>query len=127
MNFSHESLKVYQRALDFIEYTNKILPNGNYQINVYHHLDRTSTSISLNIAEGTGKYTGKDKCRFYDIARRSALECTACLDTLFYGNKINKVLNEEGKNLLIEIVAMLIGLIRSSSDRIYEVETEYTV
>jgi len=28
----------------------------------------------LNISEGTGKFTAKDKNRFYDIARGSAVE-----------------------------------------------------
>ena len=48
----------------------------------YDPLDRASTSIALNIAEGNGKYTAPDRCRFFDIARGSALECAACLDVL---------------------------------------------
>lgn len=49
---------------------------------VYDQLDRASTSIPLNIAEGNGKYTPKDRCRFFDIARGSAFECAAVLDVL---------------------------------------------
>jgi four helix bundle protein len=41
-----------------------------------------STSIPLNIAEGNGKYAPKDRCRFFDIAHGSALECAAGLDIL---------------------------------------------
>lgn len=126
MNFSHENLKVYQRSLEFVEFTNKIFKDNSYIMDVYDHLDRASTSIPLNIAEGTGKYTSKDKCRFYDIARGSALECAACLDTLLKRNKISKALNDEGKIILIEIVSMLIGLIKSNSDRVYE-DKEYNI
>jgi len=43
---------------------------------------RASTSIPLNIAEGNGKYTPKDRCRFFDIAHGSALEGAAGLDIL---------------------------------------------
>ncbi|PWT85235.1 MAG: hypothetical protein C5B58_03420 [Acidobacteria bacterium] len=37
-------------------------------------LDRASNSIALNIAEGNGKFSSKDRCRFFDIAHGSALE-----------------------------------------------------
>ena len=49
---------------------------------VKDQLDRASTSIPLNIAEGNGKYAPKDRCRFFDIAHGSALECAAGLDIL---------------------------------------------
>ncbi|MEJ2613575.1 MAG: four helix bundle protein [Ignavibacteriaceae bacterium] len=124
MIFSHEKLKVYQKSIDFIEFTNKVFPMDKF-ISAHNQLDRASTSIPLNIAEGTGKYSNKDKCRFYDIARGSALECAACLDVLFKRGRLSKELNEEGKNIIFEIVSMLIGLIKSSSNRIYEDEVEY--
>jgi four helix bundle protein len=101
MIFSHEKLKVYQKSLEFIEFTNKIFPDSNH-INVYYQLDKASTSIPLNIAEGTGKYTNRDKCHYYDIARGSALECAACLDVLLKRKRILKELYEEGENILFE-------------------------
>ncbi len=124
MNFSHQKLIVYQRSLEFIEFTNEIF-DLDIKINVVEQLDRASTSIPLNIAEGTGKYTGKDKCRYYDIARGSALECAACLDLLVQRKKISDALAEKGKSILYEIISMLVGLIKSSSDRIYEEEINY--
>jgi four helix bundle protein len=88
-------------------------------------LDKASTSIPLNIAEGSGKYTPKDKNRFYDIARGSASESSSCLDVLFIRKKINNEEKEEGKRLLIDIVSMLEGLIKSNSDRVYEESANY--
>ena len=42
-------------------------------------LRRAPLSISLNVAEGSGKPDG-DARRFYGIARGSALECAAIVD-----------------------------------------------
>ena len=41
---------------------------------------RASSSIVLNIAEGYGKSTSKDRARFYSIAMGSLRECQAVLD-----------------------------------------------
>jgi four helix bundle protein len=125
VGFSHEKLNVYQKALDFIEFIKNSVPSDLSKQSVIDQLDRAATSIPLNIAEGTGKYTPKDKCRYYDIARGSALECAACLDILQKRNIINVKAVEEGKQILFEIVSMLIGLIKSSSDRVYEDEIDY--
>ena len=126
MRFSHEKLIVYQRSLEFIELTNKIFNDlSKMRISVLDQLDRASTSIPLNIAEGTGKYTGKDKCRYYDIARGSSLECAACLDVLFIKKNISNEIVEKGKDILVEIVSMLVGLIKSNSDRVYEEQLNY--
>lgn len=127
MNFSHEKLLVYQRSLEFIEFIRKLIPVDGKKINAFDQLDRASTSIPLNIAEGTGKFTGKDKCRYYDIARGSSLECAACLDVLRKRDIISNELAEEGKHILIEVVSMLVGLIKSASDRSYESEVEYKI
>lgn len=48
-------------------------------------LRRAAESISGNIAEGFGRRTNKDKCRFYDIARGSAFETKS---HLIYGKRV---------------------------------------
>ena len=127
MDFSHEKLNVYNKALDFIEFINKLSLFGHNRLNVLDQLDRAATSILLNIAEGTGKYTSNDKCWYYDIARGSALECAACLDVLMKRKRINAEIYKEGKRFLLEIVSMLTGLIRSTSGRVYENEIDYNI
>lgn len=122
---NHEKLLVYQHALQFIEFVDKILSRERDKINAHFQLDKASTSIPLNIAEGSGKYTPKDKNRFYDIARGSASESSSCLDVLFIRKKINNEEKEEGKGLLIDIVSMLVGLIKSNSNRVYEESENY--
>ena len=124
--FSHEKLIVYNRSLEFVEFIGNVLAGFKDRLNVYDQLDRCSTSIPLNIAEGTGKFTSKDKNRYYDIARGSAVETAACLDVLLNRNRITLDENTKGKELLFEIVSMIIGLIKSNSDRVYEENENYT-
>ncbi|MCI0380756.1 MAG: four helix bundle protein [Gemmataceae bacterium] len=83
-------------------------------------LERASSSIPLNIAEGNGKYTPKDRCRFLDTAHRSALECASVLDVLVAKGKLTREQIRPGKERLQRIVRMLIGLIKSNSTREYE-------
>lgn len=123
--FAHEKLKVYQKALGFIEWSDKICSRIHWNINARNHLERASDSILFNIAEGNGKFTANDRCKFFDISHGSALECSSCLDSLFIRRKITEEELLDGKNKLKEIVTMLIGLIKSNSDRVYEPNEEY--
>jgi len=123
-NFDHEKLVVYQEAIQFVAWVGDLLETLPKSLAAYDQLDRASTSIALNIAEGNGKYTAADRCRFLDIARGSALECAACLDVLVAKRRLASA--EQGKALLVPIVSMLVGLIRStSSDRVHEERAEY--
>ena len=123
--FDHEKLKVYQLSLCFVEWTGDLLSKIDKNINVCDHLDRASTSIPLNIAEGNGKYSSKDRCRYFDTARGSALESSSCLDVLVRRKKVNDKDIIKGKDMLFEIVSMLVGLIKSNSDRVYEPRNDY--
>ena len=117
--FDHEKLSAYQEAIHFAAWAEALLKTLPKHLSVHDQLDRASTSIALNIAEGNGKYTAPDRCRFFDIARGSALECAACLDAL--AAKKQLVQMDPGKEILARIVSMLVGLIRSTSaDRVHE-------
>ena len=122
--FDHEKLNVYQEAIKFVVWADGVLETIPKSLAVHDQLDRSATSIPLNIAEGNGKYTAADRCRFFDIARGSALECAACLDVLVAKKKL--VDATHGKAILIRIVSMLVGLIRSTSpDRVHEPALSY--
>ena len=41
---------------------------------------RASSSIALNLAEGSGRSSAKDQLRFFSIAMGSLRECQAALD-----------------------------------------------
>ena len=124
--FDHEKLNVYQNALDFVEWIDKKILDGKNKLSVYDQIDRASTSIPLNIAEGNGKYSSKDRCRYFDIARGSALECASCLDVLHLKDLLEVSQKDEGKEKLRVIVSMLIGLIKSNSNRSYKETVMYS-
>src|SRR5260370_41934671 len=81
--FDHERLDVYREAIDFCGWVGQFLAAISAKIAAKDQLDRASTSIPLNIAEGNGKFSARDRARFLEMARGSALECAACLDVLF--------------------------------------------
>ena len=112
--FDHEKLKVYHATITFLAWVSDLLTDIPKSVSVHNQFDRASTSIPLNIAEGNGKYTSADRCRFFDNARGSALECAACLDVLVAKSLVEPTVAMEGKEMLIEIVSMLVGLIRSN-------------
>ena len=127
-SFDHEKLRVYQKAIVFVCWTNAILEKCPKGFSVHNQLERASTSIPLNIAEGNGKYQHADRCKFLDIARGSALECAACLDVLVARTLLNESDILEGKQELTGIVSMLVGLIKSlSEDRVCEEPASYSI
>jgi len=72
--FDHEKLNVYQESIRFVAWVTDLLETVPKSLAAQSQLDRASTSIPLNIAEGNGKYTSPDRCRFFDISRGSAFE-----------------------------------------------------
>src|SRR5438094_3919173 len=118
--FDHEKLEVYREAIAFIGCLSALLEATVRIGDVKDQLDRASTSIPLNIAEGNGKYAPKDRCRFFDIAHGSALECAAGLDILVAKAKLTPDQIRPGKERLQRIVRMLMGLIKRNSTREYE-------
>ena len=128
--FDHEKLDVYQEAIGFCGWVGEFLNAISAKAAAKDQLDRASTSIPLNIAEGNGKFSAKDRARFFEMARGSALECAACLDVLL----VRKLAGEEqvllAKERLSRIVQMLIGLLRKFSERagvLREEQSEYSI
>lgn len=124
----HEKLEVYQASLEFITWTIPLLDRLPKNASVRNQLDRASTSVPLNIAEGNGKFTSPDRCRFFDNARGSALESAACLDVIVAKRFVSAEEIEAGKAMLVRIVSMLFGLIRANSNtRLFEESPVYSV
>jgi len=109
----HEKLDVYQCALRFAALAFQILenvPRGHAELS--DQLRRATLSIPLNIAEGAGKPSLKDRSRFHAIARGSAMECGAILDLLQLQALAQPPAVPEAKSLLVRLVAMLSKMCR---------------
>jgi len=115
--FDHEKLDVYREAIAFCAWTGELLSAITAKAAAKDQLDRASTSIPLNIAEGNGKFSVKDRARFLEIARGSALECAAALDVLVARKLATLEQVESAKDNLVRIVQMLMGMLRRFSER----------
>lgn len=107
--FDHEKLDVYQKALDVIRWIDQLSKTGHVSGSVKTSLDKASTGIALNVAEGNGKFSIKDRCRFINHARTAALQAAATLDILAARHTGAKNDTMEGKALLADIVRMLVA------------------
>jgi four helix bundle protein len=125
--FDHEKLNVYQDAIAFCAWWEETGQACRQIPTVKDQLDRASTSIALNIAEGNGKQSPRDRCRYLQTATGSAFECAACLDILVARGRLNAQSATDGKRRLKSIVSMLVGLINVTTDRIQEEPEAYTV
>jgi four helix bundle protein len=120
MSFHHEKLIVYHRALEFAAWSQILIDSLTKKTSTRDHLERAGDSIALNIAEGNGKFSLKDRARFFQIAHGSALECAACLDLFVARGCCEQNAIANGKLILEEIVKMLFAMLDKLGCRIAE-------
>ena len=125
MSFHHEKLRVYQRALEFATWSQDLIESLTKKTSTRDHLERSGDSIALNIAEGNGKFSRKDRARFFQIAHGSALESAACLDLLIARRCCAADSIIKGKSILEQIVKMLFTMLDQLGCRIAEDAAEY--
>ncbi len=123
--FDHDRLDVYRLS---IQYVASSFSAAKDLYGCHRHARdqwlRAAQSIPLNIAEGNGKRSVKDRSRFLDIARASALECVAIQDVFSATEGLDDPDHNELKRMLHRIVSMLTHLI-ARSDAVSESPTEY--
>src|SRR5262245_60932395 len=98
--FDHERLDCYRVAMEFQEIAAEICARRGLGA-ARDQLDRASLSIALNIAEGVGRRSATDKSHFFAIARGSAAECAAVLESLAARGAVEPVTCRRGRSLLI--------------------------
>jgi four helix bundle protein len=116
ISFMFEKLEVYQRAIELTEkidrLTETFAEKGNYHL--VDQLRRAVLSISLNIAEGNGRWHVKDRRNFFWIARGSTFECVPLVKLC----RRKKLMTEETCQQLraeLEVIAtMLTALIKGT-------------
>ena len=129
--FDHDKLDVYRVAIDYVADS---FAEAKDLARLHRHTRdqwlRAAQSIPLNIAEGNGKRSTKDRARFFDIARGSALECAAIQDVLVVSRGIAAETSDRLKARLKRIVAMLTRLTMrpdsvSESSESYAIDYDY--
>lgn len=117
---SYKDLKFWQKSrgvnLTIVRLTRKI-PNEKPAWIIRDQVLRSSFSQGANIAEGFGKYKGKEYGRFLQIALGSARETEYWLELL---SDIYPRLSKEIKEILLvndEVIRMLVSTLKTLSKK----------
>jgi four helix bundle protein len=113
--FGFQKLDVYRCAVTFLGTAARLaetVPRGYSSL--ADQLRRAAMSVPLNIAEAGGKSEG-DARRHYSIARGSALECAAIVDTFEALRFASPAELAEPRELLERVVSMLTKMTRPAS------------
>ena len=112
--FSYENLEVYRKAYQTNQKVYRLLKE-NKKIMSYtkNQLGRASLSIMLNIAEGSAKFSDKDRRNFYITARGSVFECSSLIGFLCAEEEIETEWKEEVCSCYEEISKMLFIMVRN--------------
>ena len=87
--FIFEDLQAYKKSLIFVEKVDAFLEANKINRRLEDQLYRAASSITLNLAEGAGRFTNADKRNFYIVARGSIYECVAVFQLLRQTQKIS--------------------------------------
>ncbi|HEY6161926.1 MAG TPA: four helix bundle protein [Bacteroidia bacterium] len=92
----------------------KILPGlpAEEKLNLAIQIRKAATSITLNIAEGYGRFHYKEEAQFYRISRGSLYELLDALICCFDLDYISEEIFREGFALIEEAKKMLNGYVR---------------
>lgn len=107
----YERFDVYRVALEFQEMVPRLFPRRGYAA-LRDQLDRASSSILLNVAEGAGRFARAEKANFYLIARGSAMESASVLDVLSSRGVIAPAVHRHARGLLVRVTQMLTKLVQ---------------
>lgn len=99
-------LDIYRVTLEVVNRIGIILKSKPIDRSLRDQIVRSSTSILLDIAEGTGKRSSADRGRYHEIACGSAMETAAALDVLVARQYASTGQIDSCKTLLRRVIAM---------------------
>ena len=111
--FDFQKLEVYQKAKNFCKEISVTLSEKSFDRVTNDQLRRASFSIMLNIAEGSSRFSNRDRKNFLVIARGSVFECVAIMEYLHETKELRPEVFTDYTYKLDEISRMLFGLIRN--------------
>lgn len=109
--FLHEKLDVYRTALDVVRWAHDCSAVQGLAKRRFRDFDVMLTSIVLNIAEGNGRFSSDDHCRFVETAHRAAIKVSAQLDLWTQQGGMRSEDAEKASWLLVRIVSMTGALV----------------
>ena len=111
--FDFEKLTVFNKSLELSgEIKSLISLLDKSEKVIKDQLRRSSTSVVLNIAEGTSRLSNPDKRNYYIVVRGSAMESIAILLILKNENLISDEMFQQFYFKSEEICRMLFAMIR---------------
>ena len=107
--FSFEKLIVWQKARQLVVEVYQLLENfpSKEKYGLSSQISRAAVSITANIAEGSVRFSQKEKARFYEIAFGSAIEV---LNHLIISKDLGYIKEEQlqkCRTQIVEITKML--------------------
>ena len=108
---NHQRLKCYRQLISVAKKMptlTKMLPRGTAYIE--DQLKRALSSAILNLAEGNGRTSKKERCRFFDISIASIAETASAIDIISAYGYIPAELEIELKSALRSSYAMIMNL-----------------
>jgi four helix bundle protein len=120
MKFGYENLNVWNKAVEFavevIELVEMISTDRRH-FRLLEQVEASSSSISMNIAEGKGRFSKKEFVQYLYISRGSLYETMTLLEIFrrkkWISNENYSRIEKQAK----EIASMLKGLINSISNK----------
>ncbi|MDO8749204.1 MAG: four helix bundle protein [Candidatus Omnitrophota bacterium] len=116
LKFDFEKLEVYQLSLEFLDFIFEVCKNTSRDLQhcLGDNLKRAGVSISNNIAEGSGKKSGKEKARYYGTSLDSTRECVNMFTILDRQRAISKESYLKARTYGKRLTSMLFRLINSA-------------
>lgn len=111
---NHQRLKCYGLLLDVAKRVPGLiggLPRGHSYL--VDQLNRALTSAILNLSEGNGRRSRRERARFFDISLASIAESSSCIDVMEAFRLIPLPAGDELRSQLEIAYAMIIKLRRS--------------
>lgn len=111
IKFKFEDLKVYNKALDFVDLVYKVSDTfpKTERYALSSQFTRAAVSISLNIAEGSSD-SDKQFNRYLQIALDSVNECVVCSTISKRQNYISGEKDNQIREKLVELSKMITSL-----------------
>ncbi|MEO8499790.1 MAG: four helix bundle protein [Vicinamibacteria bacterium] len=107
----HERLDCYRVVLEFAAMVPALAHATRHSLR--DQLERAAASICLNLAEGCGRSSRRDRLHFFSIAQGSAMECAAAIDLLRIHGHVTLKDATRAKHKITRVIQMLVGLRRA--------------